>query len=368
MVQNPHNKQPYHTVNSSKQKDTVNNRQSHQLVAASCKDNRGKAGTRQSCQPKSTSCRTRSPTPHPCQHGNTCDRTFSKRFNKSQQKNNNSFQIDTVQIHHNSPHSTENSSLQDHFWCIPGPSTSNHVKPSCIPILSKLLFQNATSNNKDKPQKCYKGVSHIPIPQGRKKHTFKTITKDSAHNLPQTTNACNLSETPKDIITKNNACNCQSNTKTNTQDQHPSITIQPRQYETPKPTVTSPLLPTLPFQNSHHHRKQYISRPLSAINSTRTLPLLPNATIPRPQHMANSKQWPELLTNPACSRSPTTTCSKQQPPMSSPTLYHYTSPAYHGSHQGTLPHTDIPSSHHININWQIYLINVPTTLPEHQSP
>ena len=47
--------------------------------------------------------------------------------------------------------------------------------------------------------------------------------------------------------------------------------------------------------------------------------------------MANSKQQPALLPTPAHARLLTTTCSKQQPPVSSPTLYHYTSPAYHGT-------------------------------------
>ena len=147
MVQNPHKKQPCHTVNGSKQKNTVNNRQSSQPVATSCKDrsptphphNRGKADTKQSHQPTSTSCRTRNPAPQPCEHGNTFDRTFSESIYTSLQKDNNSFQIGTMQLHQNSPHSTENSSLQDHFRCIARPSTSNHVKKSCIPILSKLV-------------------------------------------------------------------------------------------------------------------------------------------------------------------------------------------------------------------------------------
>ena len=147
MVQNPHKKQPCHTVNGSKQNNTVNNRQSSQPVATSCKDrsptphphNRGKADTKQSHQPTSTSCRTRNPAPQPCEHGNTFDRTFSESIYTSLQKDNNSFQIGTMQLHQNSPHSTENSSLQDHFRCIARPSTSNHVKKSCIPILSKLV-------------------------------------------------------------------------------------------------------------------------------------------------------------------------------------------------------------------------------------
>ena len=133
---------------------------------------RGREDTRQSGQPTARSCRNRSPTPHPCEHGNTCVRTSSKSTNKSLWMDN-SFQIDTILVHQNSPQSTEHSSLQDYFRCIPGPSTHNHVKPSHIPVPSKLLFQNTTRNNKDKPQKCYKGVSCITIPQCRKKHIIK---------------------------------------------------------------------------------------------------------------------------------------------------------------------------------------------------
>ena len=209
-------------------------------------------------QPTSTSCRTRSPTPHSHEHGNTCDRTFSKSINKSQQKDNNSFQIDTIQIHHNSPYNIENSSLQDHFWCIPGPSTSNHVKPSHIPTLSKLLFQNATSNNKDKPQNATEESPAFQFPKAGRNTPSKPSQRTVLtmfHRLPV---LATFEKTPKDIISMNNACNSQGNTKTNTQDQHPSITIQPRQYETPKPTVTLPLLPTQPSKKSHHHRKQYI--------------------------------------------------------------------------------------------------------------
>ena len=72
----PQNKQPWHTVSSSKQKDTANNRQSHQPVATSCKD--------------------RSPTPPPHEHGSTCYRIFSQNIYTAQQKDNNSFQIDTI--------------------------------------------------------------------------------------------------------------------------------------------------------------------------------------------------------------------------------------------------------------------------------
>ena len=101
------------------------------------------------------------------------------------------------------------------------------------------------------------------------------------------------------LLQQTEAYNSQGDTKANTPDQHPSATIQPRQHGTPKPTVTSPLLPIPSSQNTHNHKKQYITRPLSAINNTGPLPLLPKATISRPQHMACSKQWPALLPTPA---------------------------------------------------------------------
>ena len=115
----PTKQQPYHIVSSSKQKDMANNRQSCQPTATSCKNrsptphpcNRSKADTKEPCQPTCTSCRARSSTPHPHEYGNTCVRTFSQSANKPLQKDNHSFHIDTIQLHQNSPHSTEKSSL-----------------------------------------------------------------------------------------------------------------------------------------------------------------------------------------------------------------------------------------------------------------
>ena len=143
------------------------NRQSHQPVATSCKErsptphphSRSKADTREPSQPTSTSYRARSPS-------NADVRTFSQSITIPPKKDNHSFHINTIQLQQGSPHSTENqsintenSSLQDQFRCIPGPSTRKHVNSSCNPILSKLLCHNLTSSNKNKPQSCYKGVS-----------------------------------------------------------------------------------------------------------------------------------------------------------------------------------------------------------------
>ena len=99
----PQNKQPYHIVSSSKQKDMAINRQSCQPVATSCKNRsptlhpciRSKADTREPCQPTSTSCRARSPTPHPHEHDNTCVRMFSESIHKPLHKDN-SLHIDTI--------------------------------------------------------------------------------------------------------------------------------------------------------------------------------------------------------------------------------------------------------------------------------
>ena len=75
--------------------------------------------------------------------------------------------------------------------------------------------------------------------------------------------------------------------------------------KTPQPAETSPPMLTLASQNTHNHKKQHITRPLPAAKNTGPPPLLPRATISRPQHMASSKQWPALLPTPVCSRSPT---------------------------------------------------------------
>ena len=389
MVHNPDNSQPCHTVHSSMKKGKANNRQPHQSIATSCRDrsptphphehentahssmNRCRENTMQSHQPKPLAAGIGAH-PHPHEHCNICVRTLSKSTNKSLQMDVKSSQVDAIQTHQSSPYSAENSSSQDHFSCIPGPSTSNHAKPSHIPIFSNILLKNITRNNKDKPQICHKGLSSIPIPQCRKRHIIKTtnptqilqyqnnlsrpiansITEDSACNppapqnatknsacslpgLPYDTpikdNACNLSRPPSNTATKNNACNNQGNTKTNTQDQHQSVTIQPMQYKTPKLTMKSPLLPTPPSQNIHHHRKQCIPRSFSATNSKTQPPLLPNPTNPRPQHIARSKQWSALLPAPVHSRPQTMTNSNQQPPLSSTILHHYTIPAYYGA-------------------------------------
>ena len=176
----PNNKQPCHSVSISKQKDMAINRQSCQPVATSCKNRsptphphtRSKADTREPHQPTLTSYRARS-------HSKANVRTFSQSITIPLKKDNHSFHINTIQLHQGSPHSTEsqsinteNSSLQDHFSCIPGPSTRKHVNSSGIPILSTLLCHNIASSNENKPQSCYKGVSHIPVPMaGRNTHS-----------------------------------------------------------------------------------------------------------------------------------------------------------------------------------------------------
>ena len=73
---------------------------------------------------------------------------------------------------------------------------------------------------------------------------------------------------PRDTTATNSACNNQGDTKGDTQDKHPSASIQTQQYKTPKSIMTSPLLPTQLSQNTHHHEEQYIPRALSAMNNT----------------------------------------------------------------------------------------------------
>ena len=311
-------------VSISKLKDTAINRQSCQPVGTSCKDRsptphpctRSKSDTREPHQPTSTSYSARSPTPPPQGHSNANIRTSLQSITIPLQRDNHSFHIDTIQLHHGSPHSTENqsintenSSLEDQFRCIPGPSTRKWVNSSCIPILSKPLCHNLASSNKNKPQSCYKGVSHIPVPHGRKKHIVKSTTKDNAYedvsNLSDTASVCEHIEMPRDTTATNKVHNSQGDTKVNTPDHNLSATVQPKQHETPQSTETSPLMPTSSNQNTHNHKKQYITRPLSAKNNTGPPPLLPKATTSRPQHIACSKQWPALLPTPVCSRSPT---------------------------------------------------------------
>ena len=144
----------------SKQKDTATNRKSCQPAPTSCRDrsptphpfSRGKADTREECQPTSNSHRARSPTP-PWRRRNANTWTFSQSINHS-------FHIDTIQLHHSSPHSTEShslkttkSSLQDLPRCIPRPSTRKHVNSSRVPIPSKLRCHNLASSHKNKPHR-----------------------------------------------------------------------------------------------------------------------------------------------------------------------------------------------------------------------
>ena len=121
-------------VSVYKQKDTATNRQSCQPVATSCKDrsptphpcSRSKADTMEPHQPTSNSYRARSPTP-PQGHSNANARTFSQSVTipRLLQKDNYSFHIDTLQLHHSTSHNTEDksintnkSSLQDQPRCI----------------------------------------------------------------------------------------------------------------------------------------------------------------------------------------------------------------------------------------------------------
>ena len=215
----------------SKQKATATNRQSRQPAPTSCRDRsltphpfgRGKADTREERQPTSNSHRARSPTPprrrrcrsptppQRCRNANT--RTFLQ--------SNHSFYIDTIQLHHNSTHSTvsqpantNNSSFQDQFRCIPGPSTRKRVNSSRIPIPSKLSCQNLASSHKSRPQSCYKGVSRIPVPHGRKKYIAKSTIEDHAHEAASITsdtdsvdNVRDQPESPRDITTSDQSHN-----------------------------------------------------------------------------------------------------------------------------------------------------------------
>ena len=70
MLHNPNNRQPHHTVNSSKKKDTADNWQS--------------------CQPIATSCKDRSPTPHPC----GCDNTAHNHMNRGKENTKKSLPMD----------------------------------------------------------------------------------------------------------------------------------------------------------------------------------------------------------------------------------------------------------------------------------
>ena len=264
---------------------------------------------------------------------------------KPLQKDNHSFHINTIQLHQGSSHSTEsqsinttNTSLQDQFRCIPGPSTRKRVNSSRIPILSKLRCHNLASSHKNKPQCRYKGVSHIPVPHRRKKHLVKSTTEvtayEEASNLSDTDSVdsvCDHMDSPRDTTATNKLCNSQGDTPVNTQDQDLSATGQPKQHRTSQPTETSPSRSILPSLNTHYHVKRYITRPLSAKYNTGPPPLLLKATTSRPQHVASSKQQPALLPTPVCSRSPATPNSRQQLPVPSPVFNHFTTPAYYGA-------------------------------------
>ena len=339
-------------VSSYKQKDTVTNRQSRQLAATSCRDrsptphpySRSKAETREPCEPTPDTYRARSPTPPwGCTKANT--RSFLQ--------SNHAFYIDIIQLHHNTTHNTvnqpvhtDNSSFQDEFRCIPGPSTRKRVSSSRIPIPSKLQCHNLASSHDNKPQSCYKGVSHIPVPHGRVKHIVKSNTQDHAYE-----DACFSSDTdsvdslssdtdsvdsihdqikmPRDTTATNKVHDSQGDTRVITQNQDLRATRQPKQHRTSQLTETSPSRSTLPSQNTPHHIKQCIPGPLSAKYNTGPPPVLPRATTSRPQHIAIRRQWPALLPTPARSRSPIIPSSRQQLPVPSPTFNHLSTPFYH---------------------------------------
>ena len=399
----------------SKQKATATNRQSCQPAPTSCRDRsltphpfgRGKADTREERQPTSNSHRARSPTPpRRCRNANT--RTSSQ--------SNHSFYIDTIQLHHNSTHSTvsqpantNNSSFQDQFRCIPGPSTRKRVNSSRIPIPSKLSCQNLASSHKSKPQGCNKGVSRIPVPHGRKKHIAKSIIEDHAHEAASITsdtdsvdNVCAQPESPRDITASDQSHNRQGDARVYTIDQILSATVQPEHQNTSQPTETSPsrsttstftspeILPsrsltlsdtsrsdtssetspsrsstspeTSPSQpitsspNTHNHKKQYSTRPLSAMYNKGPPPLLPQAITSRPQHIANSKRRPALLPTPVRSRSSAIPSSRQQLHVPSPMLNHLTSPAHYGAI------TKVP--HHTPRHTPLYLPVIILTLTD----
>ena len=110
-------------VSSYKQKDTATNRQSCQPIATSCRDrsptphpcSRSKADTREPWQPTSNNYRARSPTP-PWGHSHATARTFLQSIIPLQ-KDNYSFHIDTIQLHQGSHTSLKinHQSLQIHY-------------------------------------------------------------------------------------------------------------------------------------------------------------------------------------------------------------------------------------------------------------
>ena len=248
----------------SKQKATATNRQSRQPAPTSCRDRsltphpfgRGKADTREERQPTSNSHRARSPTPpwRRRRRSPTPPRKCRNANTRTSSQSNHSFYIDTLQLHHNSTHSTvsqpantNNSSFQDQFRCIPGPSTRKRVNSSRIPIPSKLSCQNLASSHKSKPQGCNKGVSRIPVPHGRKKYIAKSTIEDHAHEAasitPDTESVDNVRdqpESPRHITASDQSHNRQGDAKVYTIDQVLSATVQPEHQNTSQPTETSP--------------------------------------------------------------------------------------------------------------------------------
>ena len=212
-------------------------------------------------------------------------------------------------------------------------------------------------------------------PTARKKHLVKSTTKDNAYedvsilsDTDSVDSVCDQTAMPRDTTATDKLHNSQGNTKVNTQDQDLSTTRQPKQHRTSQPTETSPSRPILSSQDTHNHKKQHITGPLSAKYNTGPPPLPPKATTSRPQHTASSKQQPALLPTPVPLK--VTIHSKQQTvttcTITHIQLFHKPSLLW-SSHQVTSPYTAIPSSHHININWQIHQDVVPTKIPRHNS-
>ena len=334
----------------SRQQHSATNRSSRQPAPTSCRDrsptphpfSRDKADTRDKQQPASKGHRARSPTP-PWRHRNANTRTFS-------QSTQHSFHIDTIQLNHSLPHSTEShslntskSSLQDHPRCIPRSSTRKRISSSRIPILSKLRCHNSASSHKNKSLSRFKGASRIPVPHGKKIHMSMSTVEDntddegSIHSDTSSVDSiCDPIEMPRDITSMGKFCNSQGDTPIDTQDQDPSATmqdpsatVQPKQRRTSQTSEISPSRTLPSSQNTYNHIKQYIARPSSAKYHIRPPPLLHKAITSRPQHMASSKQWPALLPTPACSRSSIIPTSRQQLPVPSPAFNHFTTPVYH---------------------------------------
>ena len=192
-MHNPNIIQPHHTVNSSKKKDTADNQQSCQPIATSCKDrsptphphqhentacggmNRGRENTRQSHQPTGTSCRNRSPTPHPHEHGNTCGRTFSKASTNHYKWTPIHYKLipykyiktpHTVQkLHH---HRTASGAFQDHIPMV----MQNHPT---FPYPPKVCYKKIPKTIR---------ISHN-MPQRSLPHTNSPMQKETHHQSHQ---------------------------------------------------------------------------------------------------------------------------------------------------------------------------------------